>query len=170
MKRYLVIILCGILAFGLWKFATAKSMPKGELIAFSYHTSGSAMDSFKSFAVKRVEGKQHVAIDYYRNNGKKIEVSGNIDTDDYIKKPNLLKGLEDIIRQNKIYEWDGFKKNNSMALDGKGFSLSAKFSSGETIEARGTNSFPNGYRDGDIAIYNIFDALIRRTPVTLDVS
>lgn len=40
-------------------------------------------------------------------------------------------------------------------LDGESFSLSACFADGKTLRAHGNNAFPEGYREGVMAI-NVF--------------
>ena len=48
---------------------------------------------------------------------------------------------------NRIAEWEGFSKYNTMILDGSGFSLEIVFNDGRHMSASGSNAFPPGYRD-----------------------
>lgn len=138
----------------------AKTMPKGELIEFSFTTGGSSTFECNRFEVQLIDGQQHIDIDSWDSNNESTVLKGNIDEFEKMKGKNLLKQLEKIIRDNKLYAWNGFHESNHDILDGNRFSLSAKFSNQETIEARGNNSFPPDFIRNKETIISCFRKLL----------
>ena len=58
---------------------------------------------------------------------------------------SLADRLNEICLSLRLAEWDGFSKYNKYVCDGSGFSVSFRFRDGGTIEASGTNAFPERY-------------------------
>lgn len=51
-------------------------------------------------------------------------------------------------------------------LDGESFSLSACFADGKTLRVHGNNAFPEGYREGVIAINVFFEIWMEKKGIT----
>ncbi|MBP5231759.1 MAG: hypothetical protein ILO68_08505, partial [Clostridia bacterium] len=47
----------------------------------------------------------------------------------------------------RIAEWDGFQRYNSMVCDGDGFSVRFGFQDGGSVNAHGSNAYPDRYRE-----------------------
>ena len=82
----------------------------------------------------------------------------NNNTNKEIDKSEVNK-LSKIIYNNKIYEWDGFGKNNNRVLDGYSFSLKVKYKNGKSITASGYMDYPNNYNTGHKKIASFLESI-----------
>ena len=121
-----------------------------KIKSFSFSHSGMNTQSCYSYTVTRTE------------DGTRLEASlnaGNSVVDTTVSEP-VLDQLGELAGRFRLETWDGFSGVNSMALDGEDFTLSVTLESGETIYARGSNSFPQNYYAVTSEIESLFRPLI----------
>ena len=106
---------------------------------FSYSYIGSIGGDSYSYSVTSEDGKQFFVFEsmLYPDYG---EMTCEADA-------AFLEQLEQLYKDCRLAEWDGFHKTNTYVLDGDGFSLHITFKDGKTLSAGGENTFPQGYRD-----------------------
>ena len=76
--------------------------------------------------------------------------------------PELAEALVRILAERGVNAWDGFSESDSRVLDGEMFSLSLEYADGTTVEAYGSNDFPDGYYAGVDALEDLFEQGRRR--------
>lgn len=59
----------------------------------------------------------------------------------------FLDQVTKLYKECHLATWDGYDETNEYVLDGDGFSLSISFRDGQSLQAYGSNSEPDGYRD-----------------------
>jgi len=106
-----------------------------EVFHFSYNI-GNDINSYVYYSFEVEDGKLLVSFedDYINDNVVKYEV------DDSFRDK-----LNSIIKNNKIYKWDGFKKVDKHVLDGNEFSLYLRREDGSDVEASGYQRWPSNY-------------------------
>ena len=62
-------------------------------------------------------------------------------------KQETIPKIMDIIGRYDVLSWDGFDKDNRWVLDGEMFTFKLVLSDGTNVYARGSNSFPQNYRN-----------------------
>ena len=67
-----------------------------------------------------------------------------------------VNDLMDVIETYDMVSWDGFSESRSFVLDGEGFRLEFTLTDGTSVEASGSNAFPDHYFN---AIGEIWDIL-----------
>ena len=68
----------------------------------------------------------------------------------------IVKELEHILTDNKVYKWNGFHESDKNVLDGDGFSFIYRRVDKEEISASGYEMYPTGYinlKNDIIALY-----------------
>lgn len=102
-------------------------------ITFSEHES--AMPEISAFTLTRAEEGTQVC----------LEIAYE---DEYLhmEDAKLMDQVREILETNDVGSWNGFHGNNSMVLDGGGFSIYVKFTDGTTLSASGENNFPANYQ------------------------
>ena len=68
----------------------------------------------------------------------------------------MVRELEQLCTKHEVYKFNGFDKDNPFVTDGEGFSLRIVYDNGKEIEARGMNRFPNGYREFEKDLEELF--------------
>lgn len=106
-----------------------------EALEFSHR--GMNKDSIYTYRAQKME--EHVSV-YTSTN------SGDFKTDEIMGEPDF-ETLTALAQKYALQTWNGFDKANTLVLDGTGFTLFIKLSGGQTIEAKGENTFPEGYVD-----------------------
>ncbi len=74
---------------------------------------------------------------------------------EYECEPVVLGDLEQLYKDCKVWEWDGFDKVNKNVLDGDGFSLTIKFNDGSEMSAHGSNAYPEGYGEFETGLNKV---------------
>ncbi len=69
--------------------------------------------------------------------------------------PEAMEKLEQIC--STISDWDGFSETDEDVLDGDGFSLTVNYADGCSINAYGSNAYPEGYSEFDDSIKELFE-------------
>lgn len=111
---------------------------KSGIVSFHYSYNGSIGGDSYSYSVKKENGK--IIFTYESMQYPYGEMTGEIDS-------SVLAALEEMYRDLRLAEWDGFSKYDTGVLDGSGFGFSMDFSDGGTISASGSNCFPPRYGD-----------------------
>ena len=127
---------------------------------FCYSNSGSSTYEIYSYEVERDEESGAMMVIYELNCGNLIY---SVPADEA-----LMRELSAIVASTNIHKWDGFKKTNSMVMDGSGFSLSIAFEDGSMIKASGSNSFPEGFGDAKAAIDDLFMGYLEKNGIDPD--
>ena len=128
------------------------------LVGFSYRTSGMSAEEIRSYSV-RTEGGRCLA---------DIELYCCLEYTDVPLEDEEVRGLERLIADCGLWDWNGFSGSNPDVLDGESFSLSASFADGREIRAWGSNSFPGGYFHADQAIEDFFAGVMARHGIDPD--
>ena len=124
----------------------------------SYRTSGMSAEEIRSDSV-RTEGGRCLA---------DIELYCCLEYTDVPLEDEEVRGLERLIADCGLWDWNGFSGSNPDVLDGESFSLSASFADGREIRAWGSNSFPGGYFHADQAIEDFFAGVMARHGIDPD--
>lgn len=69
------------------------------------------------------------------------------DAEYHVPTPEAMAKVRDVIFRYDVRSWDGFDKVDRFALDGEDFNLYITFADGTRISAKGSNRFPENYRD-----------------------
>lgn len=120
-----------------------------EVSSFSFRYSGMTADDYGNYALFREGDAVRLTADFIVR-----------DPVDVIVDDSALEEISVIATSHRLHAWNGFDKTDGRALDGRSFSLSATLADGSTIEARGSNSFPDGFREAEAAILAFFEELI----------
>lgn len=78
----------------------------------------------------------------------------------WILDPSLSKELTQVVEDQGMKRWDGFRGSNPHVLDGESFSLIMEFADGTKVHASGENSFPDGYREASSRLDGIFEKAV----------
>lgn len=165
MKKTLIIgglvMACGVYAAMNLDFILAQE-PKGELVKFDFGLSGTAFKSGYKYVARFENDELYVHMYYNTSKGiveKKRAINGN---------KQFLKGLDTIIKEKKIYKWNGFHKSAIHVLDGESFGFGANYNIGKEepllLSASGSNAFPKNYRVVSQAIGEYFKNNVDKLP------
>ena len=121
-----------------------------SITKFSFRHNGMRRDHIYTYGAEKTPNGTLLTLSLWA--GSKV-------TETVIKEP-LLEELTELAAKYNLKKWDGFDRTNHEVMDGSGFQLSATYSDGTVIEAEGSNSFPNGYRDFKDSLHEIFNPLI----------
>ena len=70
-----------------------------------------------------------------------------------------VRALQKLLEEYGVFSWDGFSGSNSHVLDGEGFRLYIGFSDGTSVQASGSNDFPDGYFDAADAMEELLSGI-----------
>lgn len=129
------------------------------LKSFSFSTAGMSRYEFREFTVQKEEQGLSLKIDVW------VEKDGEgqqVTIDKIVDEPQLFTGLENLIVQLNLEEWNGFNKTNHHVLDGDGFGFLAVYEDGNAIRARGTVSHPKNYQQVRTAIFDFFKPYVEK--------
>lgn len=136
--------------------------PKGELTKFQLGLSGTAYKSGFNYTARLKNDELYVHMYYHTAKGfveKKRAVTGD---------KQFLQDLAGVIKEQKLYQWNGFHKSPPHILDGDGFGFYAVYNNGkeepEYIEASGSNAFPKDFRQKSQAVGDFFKDNIEKLP------
>lgn len=79
-----------------------------------------------------------------------ISISSRTDPEKNAEKSvdsSLIDDLDKLINDNKLNEWDSFDETDNGSVDGYSFQLSVSYENGETITAKGYESYPENKED-----------------------
>ncbi len=96
------------------------------------------------------------AITFYATGGNGVD----LDINKEIEKDKITE-LEKIIKDNEIYNWDGFDEYDQDVYDGYGFTLKIEYKDGKKTEAQGYMLYPKNYDEGHKALVNYFESLYK---------
>ena len=125
---------------------------------FCYSNSGSSTYEIYSYEVGRNEetGEWTVICEFHCE----------YDTYTLPADAELMNKLTEIMDAHTLRQWDGFSASDSMVLDGSGFSLEVDFADGSSIDAHGSNSFPDGFNEAKQAIDELFRTYLEKNGIT----
>lgn len=136
--------------------------PKGELVKFNFALNGTAYKSGYNYTARFKNNELYVHMYYYTSKGiveKKRAVNSN---------KQFLKDLDTVIKEQKIYKWNGFRKSAPHVLDGDGFSFRATYNTGKEdpliISASGSNAYPKDYKKVSQAVGQYFKDNVDKLP------
>ncbi|MCQ2374103.1 MAG: hypothetical protein MJ050_08500 [Phascolarctobacterium sp.] len=136
--------------------------PKGELVKFHLGLNGTAYKSGYNYTARFKDDELYVHMYYYTSKGiveKKRAVNSN---------KQFLKDLDTVIKEQKIYKWNGFHKSPAHILDGEGFGFNATYRNGKDepvmLKASGSNAFPKDYRKVSQAVGKYFKDNVDKLP------
>lgn len=78
-------------------------------------------------------------------------------TEEFVKK------VEDVLSENEVGSWDGFKKSDKNVLDGDSFGMYIDFVDGTSISANGYMSWPKNYSTVRNKLDDLFMGLYNST-------
>lgn len=107
--------------------------------AFYYSYNASIGGDSYSYSVIEEDGKHFFVYEsmLYPDYG---EITREVDEE-------FLEKLTQLYLDCHLASWDGFNKTNEFVMDGDGFSLDITFQDGQSLQARGSNCTPDGYKD-----------------------
>lgn len=156
MEKVAAFLLCLLLALplaGCRGAQTPQPLPPLEepisLIFFSFSHSGSSTDEIYSLTAEKNKNGTHI----YMTPGAGSR------TADVLVEEDVLKALGETAAEHRLDMWNGFEGKKSNVSDGEGFSLEMTTDGGEHITARGSNSFPAGYREAEAEIKTLLKRL-----------
>lgn len=136
--------------------------PKGELVKFHLGLNGTAYKSGYNYTARFKDDELYVHMYYYTSKGiveKKRAVNSN---------KQFLKDLDTVIKEQKIYKWNGFRKSAPHVLDGDGFGFRATYNTGKEdpliISASGSNVYPKDYKKVSQAVGQYFKDNVDKLP------
>ena len=137
MKKKIIIGAILILIVGVLLLVCYKKQEKyeGNIVSFEYNY-GSYNGGYYNYKIYKQDDKSFIKA--IGMDG--IELNLDKEVDD-----TVLKDISKIVKDNKIYKWNGFDKKDSHILDGYGFTLKIKYSDGKEIKANGYMKYPNNY-------------------------
>lgn len=121
--------------------------------SFSY-TVGNYMNGSYSYNLELDSNNKYIAS--YKPDGVSDEnkLKKEVSKDDAIL-------LENILKKNNIYLWNGFKKADKNVLDGRSFDLVYSDLDGNYISASGYMKYPRGYQKFKEEVHNYFLSLFK---------
>jgi len=125
---------------------------------FCYYNSGSSTYEIYSYEVGRDEETGEWTVI--------CELHCGYDTYTLPADAELMNKLTEIMDAHTLRQWDGFSASDSMVLDGSGFSLEVDFADGSSIDAHGSNSFPDGFNEAKQAIDELFRTYLEKNGIT----
>ena len=72
-----------------------------------------------------------------------------------------IDDLDELIKQNRIWKWDGFNKKQKGMADGFGYHLEVVYEN-KTLKSHGYGYTPQGFEDGSKAIEEFFKIIDRK--------
>ena len=156
----IVAIIAGLLYFTAHGRQAPMNGNNSPVSYFCYSNSGSSTYEIYSYEVEKDEESGKMTVNYELNCGNLMY---SVPADE-----ELMQALSAVIADKNMRKWNGFKKTNSMVLDGSGFSLSIAFEDGSMIKASGSNSFPEGFGDAKAAIDELFEKYLEKKGIELD--
>lgn len=136
--------------------------PKGELVKFKLGLNGTAYKSGYNYSARFKNDELYVSMYYYTSQGI-IEKKRAVNSD-----KQFLKGLDTVIKEQKIYKWNGFRKSAAHVLDGDGFGFSATYNTGKEdpliLKASGSNAYPKDYQTVSQAVGKYFKDNVDKLP------
>lgn len=72
----------------------------------------------------------------------------------------IFSDFQQIIEDNKVVKWDGFRKSNRDILDGYSFSLNIEYNNHESIQAYGYEKYPKHYNEVSSVLQEYFFDII----------
>ncbi len=125
---------------------------------FCYSNSGSSTYEIYSYEVGRDEETGEWMVDYELHCGN--------ETYELPADEELMQELQLLVEQYELRSWNGFSESDSMVLDGSGFSLEIDFADGSSIDAHGSNSFPEGFGEAKRVIDELFRTYLENNGIT----
>ena len=135
--------------------------PKGELVNFRLGMNGMAYKSGYHYDAQYKNDELFVHM-YYSSPQGLVEIKRAVNGE-----KTFMKNLDAVLKEQKVYKWNGFHKSAKHVLDGEGFGLYATYLNGkepETIKASGSNSFPDGYWEVSKVIGKYFKDNVEKLP------
>lgn len=129
-------IIGGILFFGKNK-ENAEQYNK-EIQSFEYHY-GSYNPGYKEYKIYTANNKIYISAKGF--NGIDLNIDKEVDK-------SILNDISEIVKENKIYEWNEFNKSDKNVTDGNSFKLKIKYVDGKEINAYGYMKYPKNYEQG----------------------
>ena len=143
----------------LYTTAAAKA-PEGNIQYFRLGLNHTAYKSGYLCYAKVMDDQVLVRLRYQDFQNKK----GIVELKRYAPKSKFMPGLEKVVEQQKLHEWNGFKKSNPNVLDGSSFGLTIRYPQNKTVAAYGSNSFPKDFRTKGDAVLAYFKANTAKLP------
>ncbi len=143
----LTIVTLGGIAFS--KILTNKRY-EGNIVSFNFSSSsgwdygGYTIDNTGDKVVFRYSG-----LDGGKNKNVTRTISGE-----------YLDRIGEILEKYDVASWDGFDESDDGILDGGGFLLKVKYTSGATIEAQGYMKYPDNYDAVRGELSEVFDEIM----------
>ena len=129
---------------------TPSNEEAGDMVSFSYgwgHDHGSEQYEITVTAA---------GVEYNKFVFNKAEYSQSI-----VLPAEVIDDLDELIKQNQIWKWNGFKKEMKGMTDGFGYHLEVVYEN-KTLYSRGYGYTPKGFEDGAKAIEEFFIIIDRK--------
>lgn len=145
------IIIGAILVVGVIFFVGNSKQEKyeGDIVSFEYNY-GDYNGGYYNYKIYKQDDKNYIKAKGM--NGIELNVEKEVDD-------TVLKDISKIVKDNRIYEWNGFDKKDSHILDGYSFSLTIKYSDGKEIKANGYMKYPNNYETNHKVLVDYLELL-----------
>lgn len=145
-KRWLLLLLGAVLLSG----CTGVRQTDAQMTSFTYTHSGMHSGSIYTWEACRTEDGAWVC----------ISLLGSGMTFEHVMEEADYTHLGTLVDRYDLWHWAGFEKTNTRVMDGESFSLDIRFADGTAILAKGSNSFPDGYRELMDELHGIFSQYI----------
>ena len=127
---------------------TAAPAADAQLVSFRFTTSGSSFAVGREYSAELADGAVTLSVCGEITNFEAL--SGSADA-------SVMDDLAALINAYELYGWDGFSKG--AAEDGFAFELTAEYSDGSSITARGGAKYPDGWQEAQGAIDERFASI-----------
>lgn len=121
-----------------------------KCFTFSYSV-GNYMNAAYIYTLEKIENDKYIVT--YQGDGMSNKLEKEISEDKVLE-------LENILKENEIYKWNGFDKSDNNVLDGHDFSLYYK-NNNQTISASGYMMYPDGYKNFKTIIDTFYSELFK---------
>ena len=147
----IIILFLLIIFFGLYVGFTGEKKDFWRLKTFSFsYSTGYHMNASVSYSLKKdKEQEKYIAKIKEDEVAEKDAITFYVDDD-------FIEDLENLIKEYKLNNWDGFHKSDKNVLDGNGFSFIVNYENGKSISASGYEKYPKDYSQVENAISNLF--------------
>lgn len=131
-----------------------KEFDSSGILRYFHYDYGTMTDGITSFSVRDMDG--NILLDYLKSSltdGKETAYSYNID-------PVMMSKLKLLLKEEKIFLWNGFSKSNSVIATGMSFNLRGDFDRYH-LKADGMTMLPKDFKEKHQVLVNFFEGIMK---------
>ena len=137
-KRIILLVICGLLMFGLFGCSKVPNVRNKELISYVYSSGGGMNGGGNSTEISIIDG------DVILTCSDKEWWYEDDDITEYKVDPAVLTDIESVFRKYKMQNWNDKKFTDMFVADGPSYSYSFKFEDG-TVVSFSSQAYPVSY-------------------------